>query len=105
MLNFCQDDFDHADELSDSEPHKEDKVALNAAYKSSFQAAVRKKIMAISQQGEGWEDDAMINVENENISFFVANGNPSVTQQIANSLIEYKRANIGKVKEFSVQAK
>lgn len=59
----------------------------------------------MSQQGEGWEDDAMINVDTDNIGFFVSNGQPSVTQQIANSLIENKRVNIARVKEFSVNAK
>jgi hypothetical protein len=47
----------------------------------------------------------MINIDTENIGFFVANGNPNATQQIATSLIEFKRSNIAQVKEVSVKAK
>jgi hypothetical protein len=45
LLNFCQDEFGVSDEVSESEQHSQDKAALSAKYKSSFQAAMRKKIL------------------------------------------------------------
>lgn len=52
LLNFCQDENEIASEVSDSEKN-DDLVALKAGFKSVSQSAMRKKILAINQQGDG----------------------------------------------------
>lgn len=56
LLNFCKEDYEMASEVSDSE-NKDDQVVLKAGFRSAYQSAMRKKILAINQQGEAWEDD------------------------------------------------
>ena len=93
-----------ASEVSDSE-NKNDQAVLKVGFRSIYQSAMRKKILAINQQAEAWEDDGFGQGDTEQISFFVPNGSQTLTQQIATSLMENKKANLTDVKEFSVQAK